>query len=132
MILNVNFVVESGTSNLGAPYASSNSRRMMDSIRSSVKDNRIKHPDGTNETVQASEVQRGAHTIKQPPIATLIATPAGANERTGNAHLPATGLHGLKEAAAPTTFQKPDAQPDHPHASFRTTEVHPTASISTG
>ena len=73
------FVVVSVTSKLNAPYASSSSRKMMGSSRSSVKDNKINHADSTNETLEAGEVPCGAHTARQPPIATPTAAPGGAN-----------------------------------------------------
>ena len=51
----------------------------MDNSRSRAKNARTSHADSTNETVEASEVPCGAHTIKQPTIATLTAAQGGAN-----------------------------------------------------
>ena len=64
----------------------------MDSSRSSVKDNKITHADSTNETVEAREVRCGAHTTKQPPIATPTAAPGGANRLTTTLTLLQPGL----------------------------------------
>ena len=66
----------------------------MDSSRSSMKDNKITHADSTNETVEVGEVPRGAHTTKQPPIATPTAALGGANRLTAMLTLLQSGLRG--------------------------------------
>ena len=77
-----------------APYASSSSRIMMDSSRSSVKDIKSTHADSTNETTEAGEVPSGAHTTKQLLIATPNAASGGANRLTATLTLLQPGLRG--------------------------------------
>ena len=55
---------------------------MMDNSHSSVKNTSTTRADSTGEKVEAGEVLCGAHTLKQPPIATLTAAPGSAHGLT--------------------------------------------------
>ena len=79
---------------------------MMDNSHSRAKNARTSHADSTNETVEAGEVPCGAHTIKQPPVATPTASPGGVNGLTATLTLLRPDLRAYRESAAPTIFRK--------------------------
>ena len=129
MTSNTVCVVLSVTSKVSAPYASSNSSRMIDSSRTSVNNNRTTHSDNTNEMVEAGEVPCGAHTVNNYPQRRQQPRQE-AQTCYRHAHIAATGPLRIKEICSAYDIPEEDDQPEHPYISFTVSEIYPTTAIA--